>query len=320
MVLEELVVLAPVGAADQGRVVGLDAQPRERLGVELHVPAVAVVARHQVGDHVVAGGGGEVAAGAGVQGAHQGDGGVQGVVVQAQAALEQAAVAAGQGLEELAHQAPRLGQQGGVVGQGAELQQQALAQLPGEDPGGLELLQAQQHLLHLLAAQPAEPLLPQAVADLVEGLGQVAGLVHRIDQALGDLPLPRRQVGHGQLPGQVALQALAGGIALEVRPFSACGGAEVLVGVRPVAVGGELVGDLAGPLRLRRLADRLLAELLLQLQHGVGFQRLLDLLAQVEGGELQQGDGLLQLGRHGQLGADAQLQGGFHGHGDGCPL
>src|SRR5690554_7440316 len=41
-----------------------------------------------------------------------------------------------------------------------------------EDPGGLELLQAQQHLLHLLAAQPAEPLLPQAVADLVEGLGQ----------------------------------------------------------------------------------------------------------------------------------------------------
>ena len=35
-------------------------------------------------------------------------------------------------------------------------------------------------------------------------------------------------------------------------------------------------------------------------QHGVGVQRLLDFLLEIEGRKLQQADGLLQLGRHGQ--------------------
>ena len=276
---------------------------------------MTVVVGDQVGDHVVVGDPGEGAAGAWVQGAHQGDGGVQGGVVEPQAALEQAAVVAGQRLQELAHQAPRLGQAGGVVGEGGELQRQALAQVPGEDPGGFELLESQQHRLHLAAAQPGQSLRPEPLAQLVEGAGQVAGVVHGIDQALGDLALARGQVAHRQLPGEVAAQALALGLALEVGPLAARRGGQVRVGVGPLAVGAQLRGDLACPLLLGRLHDGLLAELLVELQQGVGLHRLLDLLAQVQGGELQQSDGLLQLGRHGQLGADPQLQGSLHGHG-----
>ena len=42
-------------------------------------------------------------------------------------------------------------------------------------------------------------------------------------------------------------------------------------------------------------------------QHGVGFQRLLDFLLEIEGRKLQQAYGLLQLGRHGQTLAQLKL-------------
>ena len=52
----------------------------------------------------------------------------------------------------------------------------------------------------------------------------------------------------------------------------------------------------------------------IRLEHDVGLEQLADVRLQLERGQLQEPDGLLQLRGHGQLLTQLQLQGGFqHG-------
>ena len=51
--------------------------------------------------------------------------------------------------------------------------------------------------------------------------------------------------------------------------------------------------------------------LLVRLEHDIAFEQLADVRLQLEGGQLQQPDGLLQLRGHGQRLTQPELQGGF---------
>ena len=62
-----------------------------------------------------------------------------------------------------------------------------------------------------------------------------------------------------------------------------------------------------------RCLGRGLAVLVGPLQHQVGLEDLFHLCLQLEGGELQQADRLLQLGGHGQVLTESELEGLLHG-------
>jgi len=173
--------------------------------------------------------------------------------------------------------------------------------------------------------------------------GEEAVVVDRVDDRLADELVHIAQGAHLQLPQQVLVQALAAGIAeVEAALLAAvaAGGAglDVVVDVVPGAVDRQLVGDVLLAVHLpfaidlgRRLgrlgsltrvalprlalvlpfASGLVGVLFLalfgRLEHDVRLQRLLDLGLQLERGELQQADRLLQLRRHRQMLAEAEL-------------
>ena len=187
---------------------------------------------------------------------------------------------------------------------------------------------------------------------------QVAVVVDRVDDRLGDALVRVRERGEADLLVQVILdRAHARVVELgEVARLAVASRARArrrrgLVDVLPRAVDRQLLGQVVGgierpgvdrrvevaPLgraallgggavvavrlaRLRRRAvvagrvalARLAAVLLLQLEHRVALERLLDLALQLERRELQQLDRLLELRRHGQRLAHLHLQGLFH--------
>ncbi|MCY1430656.1 hypothetical protein D9M71_466070 [compost metagenome] len=223
------------------------------------------------------------------------------------------------------------------------MQEQAFAQVARAHAGGFELLDAAQDdfdLVHLHAQFRID-----GREDVLQGLRQVAVVIDAVDDAEGDQPVGighRRQV---QLPLQVALQALAGrGAGGEVPLVIVAAGQAAgagLVDVFPGGVHRQLVGDAFAPLFLVEAVDgrgggfleagvlgggvavfgavgkgvaavEVLA-VLLALEHRVGFQRFLNLLLQIQGGKLEQSDGLLQLRSHRQLLTHLEDERWFHG-------
>ena len=215
----------------------------------------------------------------------------------------------------------------------AQLQQQAFAQGAGADAGGFELLDAVQHRLDLV--QLDVEFRVEACADFLEGVLQVALAVDAVDQGDGDQAVGvghRRQV---ELPQQVTLQALAdrgagGEVPLVVIIARQATGAG-LVDVLPGGVDRQFVGDALGPFAVfevfrgaagtgfleavvldfggrlvlgvvrHRVAVVEVLAVFLTFEHRIGLQRFLDFLLEVQGGELKQTDGLLQLRGHRQL-------------------
>ncbi|MNF59971.1 hypothetical protein D3C84_415730 [compost metagenome] len=156
--------------------------------------------------------------------------------------------------------------------------------------------------------------------DFRQGLLEVAIVVDAVDQGDGDQPVG---IGHGgqvELPEQVALQAFAdrgarGEVPLVVVIARQAAGAG-LVDVFPGGVDGQFAGDAfvpfavfqgfgigldAGLLEARFLAAGVgqlvslghrvgvveIFAILLPFEHGIGLQGLLDLLLQIQGGQLE---------------------------------
>ncbi|MNG87457.1 hypothetical protein D3C79_462650 [compost metagenome] len=242
-----------------------------------------------------------------------------------------AVVAAAEQVDEIGDQALGFGHPRGCSGQLAQLQQQAFAQIAGADASRLELLDAVQYGFDLV--QLDIQLRVEPCADFFECVFQVALAVDAVDQGHGNQAVGvghRRQV---QLPQQVALQAFAGRCARGEVPFviivarQAAGAG--LVDVFPGRIDGELVGDALAPLTVFQVvgADGAFLEtvvlnfggrlvlgvvghrvavvevfaVFLTFEHRVRLQRFLDFLLEVQGGELEQADGLLQLRCHRQL-------------------
>ena len=165
----------------------------------------------------------------------------------------------------------------------------------------------------------------QGVGNLLQRLHHVAVVVDGIDDGAGDRQGAGRQAGHFQLPQQMLLHRLAGGVG------------ELLLAVIVLAVPGVVGGtyglftpvvidhlDLRlligcgrlGDLRLDHgRLDRLEATagvgILDRLEHDIAFEQFPDMGLQLERRHLKQSYGLLQLRRHGQLLTHAQLQGRF---------
>ncbi|MCY1419330.1 hypothetical protein D9M71_349160 [compost metagenome] len=213
----------------------------------------------------------------------------------------------------------------------AQLQQQAFAQGTGANAGRFELLDAVQYRFDLV--QLDIQFRVETGADFLEGVFQIALAVDAVDQGNGDQAVGvghRRQV---QLPQQVALQAFAGRCAGSEVPLvvvvarQAAGAG--LVDVFPGGVDRQLVGDALAPLTVfqvvgtdgaflevvvldfgnrlvlgvvrHRVAVVEVVAVFLTFEHRVRLQRFLDFLLEVQGGELEQADGLLQLRCHRQL-------------------
>ena len=86
-----------------------------------------------------------------------------------------------------------------------ELEGQTFGQVAGADAGRIEGLQDRQHGLHV-AQRRAE-----LVGDILQVAGQVAGLVHHIDQILPDHAAGRIGNGQGHLLGEMIAKRGLGG-------------------------------------------------------------------------------------------------------------
>ena len=114
----------------------------------------------------------------------------------------------------------------------AELDREALAQIPRANAGRIEFLQYREHRIDILL-RCTEPL-----GGLSQIGGNVAGLVDQIDQILSDHALRRRGEGNRQLLGEMAAERHLGGdkgfeivivvIRRAAAPFGIGGGCGVL--------------------------------------------------------------------------------------------
>ena len=278
--------------------------------------------------HVLGGDLAHRVAGARVEAAQQRGGAGESVGAHAQAAGE-ALLFARQQFEVAVGEVAREGQVRGVGIEQADLHQQALAQVAAGDAGRIEALQAVAHGLDVLDRGVDRR--SQRVADRLQRIAQVAVLVQRLDQRLGDRAVARRQRGEVELPLQVVGETLRrGGAGLERVALGVGAGAtaarplerEVLVLLAPfgqvVAMRGlfrrgrRIVGAglLAGGRRRGHglaLGRGLLAATLVLLQQGVALQRLADLDLEFGRRQLQQADGLAQLRRQAQLLTDPEF-------------
>ena len=219
-----------------------------------------------------------------------------------------------------------------------QLHQQALLQVAGAHPRRLELLQAVQYCHDFVQLYIQFRAFQQGLVEFLQLLLQAPVVVGGVDDREGDQAVRVRQAGEVELPQQLFLQGLAGGIArLEIGIRHVVGSAHrcrgrgqqiIPLGIHwqffgqvpiPVAVSGQLVGPvlavhraiLAGAVGLfpgicLALAGK--GVILFGFQQGIAVQGLLYLLLQVQGGQLQQPDSLLQLWRHRQLLAQFELQ------------
>ncbi|MNO29590.1 hypothetical protein D3C76_195080 [compost metagenome] len=216
------------------------------------------------------------------------------------------------------------------------MQQQAFAQVAGSDAGGFELLDAVQDGFDFV--QFDVQFRVEGFEDFLQRLVQITLVVDAVDQGHGDQAIG---VGHRcqvQLPQQVALQALAGGRAGGEVPFVVIAAGQAagagLVDVFPGGVDRKFVGDTLAPVTFLQVVHRGRGFLIrgfldlgvgllfgvvghgigivevvaffLAFEHRIGFQSLLDFLLQIQGRQLEQADGLLQLRCHRQLLAHSQ--------------
>ncbi|MNM86503.1 hypothetical protein D3C81_986570 [compost metagenome] len=331
LVAHEGVVGAGVGAADEACVLWVDPQARDRFLVQLHQPAFAVLAHDDIRDDVFRFARLDLRARARVEALHQFDDLAQFVFLDLHAAHQLAVVAAAQQVDEVSDQALGLGHPGRAGWQLTQLQQQAFPQVAGAHAGGFELLDTVQDRFDLVELDVQ--LRVEAGADFLEGVLQVTLAIDAVDQGDGDQAIGIRHRCQVQLPQQMALQALAGrGAGGEVPlvvivAWQAAGAG--LVDVFPGGIDRKLVGDSLVPLAVfqvvgadggfletvvlsfgsrlvlgvvrHRVAVVEVFAVFLTFEHRVRLQRFLDFLLEVQGGELEQADGLLQLRSHRQL-------------------
>ena len=232
---------------------------------------------------------------------------------------QQAVVPAAEDVQVVTDQTLRFVQPWCAIGQLAQLQQQALAQVARADAGRFELLDATQNDLDLVELDFQFGI--ERVDDFLQRLFEVALFVDAVDQGGRDQPVGVAHRGEVELPQQMALQTdaarcTAGEVPLVVIVAGQAAGAG-LVDVFPGRVDRKLAGNSLAPVAVVQavaavrgflVAAFLTAALLgdglawpfsglghgvgavevvsvfFALEHGIGVQRLLDLLLQIEGG------------------------------------
>ena len=178
-----------------------------------------------------------------------------------------------------------------------QLQHDALGKRTGADTRRVEFLHLAQRRLDFLDLNIAVRL--ENLRNLIEVDRQVAVVVDGVDDGFADDDLARGEMLHLELPQQVFAQCLTRFVGeLADRPAFTVPAAVLDVAISPglPLVFGFDRFDLG-----RRLATGLgdVGEVL-HLQHDVLFERVLYLRVEVENGQLQQADRLLQLWRHGE--------------------
>jgi len=223
-------------------------------------------------------------------------------------------------------------QMGGLGRQLVELNGQRLTRVTARHADGVEVLYVPQHRLHIVAVHL--PFGRQRGLDLLQRAAEVAVVTHGIDNRLGDCQITLGELRQTQLPEQMLPQAgITVGLVLEevavVLPGRLAVGGGAVVDVVPAGVDREIVrhviahldvalggihgvvtalGVCVAVVALALVAVRLLqVPFLVGLEHEVGVERLLDLRAQFERGQLQQPYRLLQLRRHRELLAESKL-------------
>ena len=217
--------------------------------------------------------------------------------------------------EVLRHQRQRGVAPLGVGGKLAKLHRQAFIQPARRHTRRIEVLNLPEHGLDLFQGHLLVPRV-EALPDVFEGEREIAVVVDGIDERGRDGPVGVAESEHGHLPVKTILERLRlravgneiGAVELAVRRVAVERGR--VVDVLPHAVDGEIGGDVDGDdLGLGAGARGVV---LVQFQHEIGVERILDLGVQLDGGKLQQPDGLLEPRRHRQLLAQPELQGLFH--------
>ncbi len=256
--------------------------------------------------------------------------GAQARLVAADQLLQLGEVARGEQRKVLAHDPERELAPGGGLGKRAQLQLQALGRRARADAGRIQVLQVLERDREIVGLDPE--LRRQHLRDLLERLRQVAVLVERVDEhrdqpavALGQ----RRQ--RELLEQMVAQRRRLGGELRVIRLvafLASCAGAaafEVPVGVRRALVLGRCrtfggrgalrrrFGGLLGAVDARRGVAVVIA--LLALEQRVVGEKPLQLLIELERGQLEETDGLLQLRRQREVLRQLELQGLLHAAG-----
>ncbi len=199
---------------------------------------------------------------------------------------------------------------------------QALAQVARTHADRFKLLDAVQD--HLDLVELDTQLRVQRGLDILEGLFQVAIGIDAVDQGDGDLVIGFRQGQQVDLPFQVALQGFAAAGARGEIPVvivvAGQGAGRSLVDVLPVRVHRQFAGDLLVPVAfllamavvegfqgdglgqgsggdvlitvaiaggLAGTCSEIIIAVVGHLQHGIGFQRLLHLLLEIQTGQLK---------------------------------
>ena len=207
---------------DLGVVALVDQHPRQRAGVELDDPAAVRGRAHEhVRDEDLDRAAREGAPGLRVEGADLGEHLGQILVVDAAEALQGRKIALRDEVEPRDEGRHRRVEAVLLP----ELDRQALGEVARRDARGLEALDEPQHPLD------RRRLGPEAIGDVVDGLGQVAGLVHGVDEMASDQALGRVDGRKVELRREVVVQAgFARERRLEVRGFAVEAAA---AGVRP---------------------------------------------------------------------------------------
>lgn len=232
------------------------------------------------------------------------------MVREAQKFLDLAVLPLRQQGQMLLHQGLGQAQVGAGRVHGVELEPQAFAQVPGPHASRLEALQQLQGggELQRVDLQFLGGVLAQQLGQLLQAAGEVAVVVQGLDEQAHQLPVPLPQGREAQLVVEVLLQAVMMAVGLlEIVVLVIVVAAAMGRGHGPVAPGHLLI-DLV-PFRPGGLLACLARCVFVletvrtvhALQHGILLEHLGYLLAQFQGGQLQQTYGLLQLGREGEL-------------------
>ncbi len=323
------------GARNQVRVSVVDPDPRHRRLIDFDDPAVLGAAHEHVRDHVFRLRRVDRRPRPRMAGAHQRQRHLQIAFAAAHLPAQQDQLLAGDQVEVFQCDANRDVPRRRVRMQLPQLQRNALAQVAGADPGRFQRLDGAQDTLDV--RRGGLDLRQKAHADIFQFVLEVAVVGDGIGDDARDGHVDGGQLGEFQLFDELFLQGLTMLVAeiaaavviagpgsirrtagllspglvrdLHLGFFALLGGSVVAVQFGVFLFDGQVFA-LARVFAQHRFAQRL-RRLFFGLEHHIGLERLADMRLQIERGQLQQPDGLLQLRRHGELLADAKLQTGL---------
>src|SRR6185437_12111362 len=197
-------------AADETRVALIEAHPRQGGRVDLHRPAVVGPPDEYIGDDILGRTGADHGAGTRLAGAHQRERAGELLVAGPQLPFHGRELPAGNTLEVMARDLDRRVEPGGRRIELPQLQLDALADRARADTRRVQGLNARKRSLDLGGL--ALDFGPQGVGDLLQRLRQVAIVADGVDDGARDRKLPRLQLRELELPEQIFLHRLTGGV------------------------------------------------------------------------------------------------------------